>query len=287
MQDKARHHTGIELSGASDGPVPAAGVMVFAVSGSAIDARSLGARLAQWLGPQGHVTCWVDRGLPPQATLPDPAGATASGRAAVLVLSRRSMVLAAAHRQLAGAGHPLSSLQATDARVLQEQLQRHEQAVLLLDEAWLHELDSDTARWLTARVRHRRTLLLCDHASRCRGDCALVRGLHGCLSIDAAEGVWTRAVAAVARGELWLPRAVLQQAAAGVRPPPPLPLDGLTPREAQAVSLVREGLTNKEIARRLGVGEDTIKKHLQHAFGKLGVHRRTLVALGRIEPSHP
>src|SRR6185437_15731779 len=42
---------------------------------------------------------------------------------------------------------------------------------------------------------------------------------------------------------------------------------------------LRQGLTNKEIARRLGIMEDTVKKHLQSVFGKLGVHRRALVML--------
>jgi len=55
--------------------------------------------------------------------------------------------------------------------------------------------------------------------------------------------------------------------------------DTLTRRETQIVELLRQGLTNKEIARRLGIMEDTVKKHLQSVFGKLGVHRRALVML--------
>ena len=53
----------------------------------------------------------------------------------------------------------------------------------------------------------------------------------------------------------------------------------LTGRESQVVAHVRQGFSNKEIARRLGIQEDTVKKHLQAAFGKLGVRRRALVAL--------
>jgi DNA-binding NarL/FixJ family response regulator len=56
-------------------------------------------------------------------------------------------------------------------------------------------------------------------------------------------------------------------------------VDNLTGRESQVVAHVRQGFTNKEIARRLGIQEDTVKKHLQAVFGKLGVHRRALVAL--------
>jgi DNA-binding NarL/FixJ family response regulator len=59
----------------------------------------------------------------------------------------------------------------------------------------------------------------------------------------------------------------------------------LTGRESQVVAHVRQGLTNKEIARRLGIQEDTVKKHMQAVFEKLGVHRRVLVAIGRISPN--
>jgi DNA-binding NarL/FixJ family response regulator len=56
-------------------------------------------------------------------------------------------------------------------------------------------------------------------------------------------------------------------------------IDPLTGRESQVVAHVRQGYTNKEIARRLGIQEDTVKKHLQAVFGKLGVRRRALLAL--------
>lgn len=53
----------------------------------------------------------------------------------------------------------------------------------------------------------------------------------------------------------------------------------LTHREQQIVDLLRCGCTNKEIANQLGVVEDTVKKHLQSVYRKLGVRRRALVAL--------
>jgi DNA-binding NarL/FixJ family response regulator len=65
------------------------------------------------------------------------------------------------------------------------------------------------------------------------------------------------------------------------------PAHHLTGREAQVVAHVRQGFTNKEIARRLGIQEDTVKKHLQAVFGKLGVRRRALVALGGVAMQAP
>jgi RNA polymerase sigma factor (sigma-70 family) len=49
----------------------------------------------------------------------------------------------------------------------------------------------------------------------------------------------------------------------------------LTPRERELVWLATEGLSNKEIARRIGVTEGTVKIHLHNVYQKLGVTNRT------------
>jgi DNA-binding NarL/FixJ family response regulator len=48
----------------------------------------------------------------------------------------------------------------------------------------------------------------------------------------------------------------------------------LTPREAEALALLAEGLSNKEIARRLGVAERTAKFHVESILAKLGAESR-------------
>jgi DNA-binding NarL/FixJ family response regulator len=77
------------------------------------------------------------------------------------------------------------------------------------------------------------------------------------------------------------------------RPPPDFRLDfssavplqklGLTPREAEVLLWVAQGKSNVDIATILGTTENTVKKHLQNLFEKLGVDSRnaaTVVALG-------
>jgi DNA-binding NarL/FixJ family response regulator len=60
----------------------------------------------------------------------------------------------------------------------------------------------------------------------------------------------------------------------------------LTPRERQIMRLVSEGLSNKEIARRLNIVDGTIKVHLHNIFQKLHVNNRTVLAgLGTRLPS--
>lgn len=49
---------------------------------------------------------------------------------------------------------------------------------------------------------------------------------------------------------------------------------GLTPREDQVLGLIGLGLTNREIGRRLGIAEQTVKNTVTMVFAKLGIQRR-------------
>src|SRR5262249_13029883 len=49
----------------------------------------------------------------------------------------------------------------------------------------------------------------------------------------------------------------------------------ITPRELEVLALIADGLSNKEMAERLFVSENTVKTHCQRVFDKLGARRRT------------
>jgi DNA-binding NarL/FixJ family response regulator len=57
------------------------------------------------------------------------------------------------------------------------------------------------------------------------------------------------------------------------------PVNELTDREAEVLTLVGRGLANKQIARALGIREGTVKAHLTSVFQRIGVHDRTSAAL--------
>lgn len=52
-------------------------------------------------------------------------------------------------------------------------------------------------------------------------------------------------------------------------------VDQLTRRERQILRRVAQGETNAEVAWRLGISPQTVRKHLENAYEKLGVHTRT------------
>jgi DNA-binding CsgD family transcriptional regulator len=64
-------------------------------------------------------------------------------------------------------------------------------------------------------------------------------------------------------------------AAAFVRDQDRLQALGITPRELEILELIAAGLSNKEIAARAFVSENTVKTHSSRLFGKLGAQRRT------------
>ena len=63
----------------------------------------------------------------------------------------------------------------------------------------------------------------------------------------------------------------------------------MTPREREIMTLIAEGLSNKAMAHRLGVAEDTVKCHVHNILEKLALHSRLEIAAhmhkGRATPS--
>jgi DNA-binding NarL/FixJ family response regulator len=114
---------------------------------------------------------------------------------------------------------------------------------------------------------------------------ALRAGARGYLTKDADADEIVRAVRRVHAGEAMLDTSVqarlLDALGAAAPASAAAPADGeadlpddLTPREAEVLALIAEGLSNTEIARRLVVSEATVKTHVNRLFAKTGVRDR-------------
>lgn len=108
---------------------------------------------------------------------------------------------------------------------------------------------------------------------------AVEAGAAGYLLKDARPAAIVAAIEAAARGESVLGPDLRQRVVETMR----VRRADLSARETEVLRLVADGLSNREVARRLVVSEATVKTHLNHLYGKLGVDSRTAaVAAARV-----
>jgi two-component system, NarL family, nitrate/nitrite response regulator NarL len=103
---------------------------------------------------------------------------------------------------------------------------------------------------------------------------AIGGGARGYLSKEATRQQICDAVAAVARGDTVLAPEVHQGLAREIQLRASDDRPVLTAREREILRLTAEGLSGPEIGRRLFLSPATVKTHLQHLYGKLGVSDR-------------
>ena len=84
----------------------------------------------------------------------------------------------------------------------------------------------------------------------------------------------TDVVRAVAAGRTLLDERTVTRRRAGHEDP----TENLTPSELKVLDLIGDGMSNREIAERLGVAEKTVKNHITSLLSKMGLQRRTQVA---------
>lgn len=109
---------------------------------------------------------------------------------------------------------------------------------------------------------------------------ALQAGAHGFLLKTAEPQAIIDAVRAAGRGQSVLDPQVtarVMERALAAAPPAALP-EGLTAREREVLQGIGEGLSNPQLAQRLGIGESTVKTHVSAVLAKLGVSTRLQAA---------
>lgn len=101
---------------------------------------------------------------------------------------------------------------------------------------------------------------------------AIEAGATGYLLKDTSREDLYAAIRATARGESVLAPVVAAKLIGRMRAPAE---EQLTSRELEVLQLVAEGASNRDIAGQLHISQATVKSHLIHIFGKLGVSDRT------------
>jgi DNA-binding NarL/FixJ family response regulator len=107
---------------------------------------------------------------------------------------------------------------------------------------------------------------------------AVRAGAIGYLLKDTEADELCRAIKAAAAGQVQLAPEAARRLMREVRAPdqPSVPL---SERETEVLRLLADGRANKEIARELNIGEQTVKTHVSSILGKLGLQSRTQAAL--------
>jgi DNA-binding NarL/FixJ family response regulator len=141
----------------------------------------------------------------------------------------------------------------------------------------------EATRAIVGEATGTEVLVLTSFSDFARIDAAIEAGAVGYLLKDAEPEVLLDGIRAVARGGSPLdPRAarrLLSRRSTAAAESGDVEVSALSPREAEVLRLVVEGLLNKQIAQRLGITERTVKAHLTSAYQRIGVADRTQAAL--------
>lgn len=108
--------------------------------------------------------------------------------------------------------------------------------------------------------------------------------IYGALvaAVFAAVGIWLGLRLTRPKESVVVREVLVEAPASFTRDERKLESLGITPRELEILELIAQGLSNREIAERVNVSENTVKTHSSRVFMKLGARRRTqAVQLGK------
>jgi DNA-binding NarL/FixJ family response regulator len=162
---------------------------------------------------------------------------------------------------------------------------QHRPDVVLMDLRLPDGTGVDACRDILSMHPETRVLFLTSHSDEDAVVSTILAGASGYLLKEIGSKALISAIGMVHAGESILDpkitKTVLHQMsilAGKAEPPKESAGDKLSPQEKRILALVVQGMTNKEIAKSLGLSDKTVKNYLSNAFQKLHVGRRSQAA---------
>ncbi|MES1244773.1 MAG: response regulator transcription factor, partial [Acidobacteriota bacterium] len=117
---------------------------------------------------------------------------------------------------------------------------------------------------------------------------AVEAGALGYLAKSSPREDFIAAIHRVAQGDLWLPAHLARRLLAGPKTDPaPEASPSLTGREREVLDMLARGWSNRRISQECAIAEITVRTHVSHIFGKLGVRNRVEAALHALRSEKP
>jgi DNA-binding NarL/FixJ family response regulator len=196
----------------------------------------------------------------------------------VVLVDDHAVVRSGLAQLLGGAGDIEVVGQAGDGAEALDTVRETRPDVVLMDLQMPRVDGVEATRRIVAEDLGAEVVVLTSFSDSARIVAALDAGAVGYLLKDADPEEVLDGVRAVSRGESPLHPKVARELLTSREQAPGADVQ-LTPREAEVLGLVKAGLANKQIARRLEISERTVKAHLTSVFQRIGVADRTQAAL--------
>ena len=193
----------------------------------------------------------------------------------VLLADDHAVVRAGIRQFLETAGDILVEAEAGDGAEAIKLIEQNPPDVAVLDIQMPKMTGIDVTHWIRARYRSLGVLILTAYDDEPYALGVLQAGANGYVLKTAAPDEIIQAVRDVRAGKSAVDAVIAQKLVARMVQPPAAPVDALTEREVEVLTLAAKGFTNKAIAVQLGISDRTVQGHLAHIFDKLQAASRT------------